>query len=90
MKTQIRRALISVFDKTGVADFAAALAKMGVRDNLFRRDCQDHRGRRRQGQICPGMDRLSRNAGTSRRYPASESPRRDTRPAGQPRTPGPT
>ncbi len=30
MKTKIRRALISVFDKTGVADFARALADMGV------------------------------------------------------------
>jgi len=30
MDTPIRRALISVFDKTGVADFAAALAEMGV------------------------------------------------------------
>jgi len=30
MKSPIRRALFSVFDKTGVAEFAAALAEMGV------------------------------------------------------------
>ena len=30
MKVKIQRALISVFDKTGVADFAKALAEMGV------------------------------------------------------------
>jgi phosphoribosylaminoimidazolecarboxamide formyltransferase/IMP cyclohydrolase len=30
VKTKIQRALISVFDKTGVADFAKALAEMGV------------------------------------------------------------
>ncbi len=30
MKTKIKRALISVFDKTGVAEFAAALTEMGV------------------------------------------------------------
>ena len=30
MNVKIRRALISVFDKTGVADFAKALAEMGV------------------------------------------------------------
>ncbi|KKK65079.1 hypothetical protein LCGC14_2977770 [marine sediment metagenome] len=29
MKTKIQRALISVFDKTGVADFAKALAEAG-------------------------------------------------------------
>ena len=29
-KVKIKRALISVFDKTGIEEFAAALAEMGV------------------------------------------------------------
>ena len=51
---RVRRALISVSEKTGVVDFARGLTELGVRDPLHRRHRRgDPRGRESRSPTWP-------------------------------------
>jgi phosphoribosylaminoimidazolecarboxamide formyltransferase/IMP cyclohydrolase len=73
---KIRRALISVSDKTGIVDFARELNAFAGRDYQYRRHGQDAaRGRHRSHRRFTGH-RLSRDDGWPRQDFASEDSRR--------------
>ena len=45
----MKRALISVFDKTGIVEFAKSLNAMGVGNHFYRRDFKAAESRRDSG-----------------------------------------
>ena len=82
---RITRALLSVSDKTGLVDFARALAGYGVELDLDRRHRQGADGCRAEGHRRRRSHRLSRNDG---RPGQDAAPEGAWRPAGDPRQQG--
>ena len=75
----MRRAILSVSDKTGLIPFGQALVGARVRAGLDRRHRQGAGRRRPAGRQRQRRHRLSRNDGRPRQDAASEDPRRHPR-----------
>ncbi len=84
----IKRALLSVFDKTGMEEFAKELARAGGRSGVDRRHEQADRGDGRRGARHLRSHRLSRNDGRAGQDAASQGAWRAARGARQPRPQG--
>ena len=85
---KISRVLLSVTDKTGILEFASALAAHGRRTHLHRRHRAPASRRRRCRRRCQRRHRISRNAGWPRQDHAPQNRRRHPRHARQRRTHG--
>ena len=77
----VRRALISVSDKTGILEFARELDRPGRRNPLHRRHLQAAQGQRHRRRGSGRLHRLPGNDGRSGEDPAPENPRRHPRPS---------
>ena len=69
----VQRALISVYDKTGIVDFAQRLAALGIEIVSTGRNGETVARRGHGGARRGGADRLAGNAGRAREDAASES-----------------
>ena len=78
----IRRALLSVSDKTGLVEFARALCRARRRLAVDRRHLRGAQGRRRAGRNRRELHRLARGDGGPREDPAPARPRGAARSAG--------
>ena len=80
-EVRVRRALLSVSDKTGVVEFARGLAALGVELRLHRRHGHGAARGRARGPRDRGLHRLPGDHGRARQDAASEALRRPARAA---------